>query len=70
MSEKQLLFILQRALAENVKVTIYTQGHGFVGYVTDIGDDYVKLDWKIKKKSIENFINLSSIESIETKWDK
>ncbi|NHJ13285.1 MAG: hypothetical protein EAX95_06380 [Candidatus Thorarchaeota archaeon] len=71
MSEKKFLYILKRAFDEKVKTTIRTESHNsFPGYILDIGDDYVMVKWSLKKKCDENYIKLSSIESISTQWEE
>ena len=71
MSEKQFMNVLQRALEDKVTVTIRTNSNDyFMGYISDIGDDYLKMIRSFKKNGQENFVKLEFIESISTKWDE
>ena len=69
MSEMNFINILRRAYDEKVKVRIRVDSQVmFIGYITEIGDDYVKVNYHLEKKSDDSFILLSKMESISTEW--
>jgi hypothetical protein len=69
MSEKKIEYILKRIYDEKVKMSLRTDSNDyFSGYITEIGDDYVKVNFTLNKKCHDSFIKVLRIESVTTEW--
>ncbi len=71
-SEMKFIYILRQIYDEQVRVSIIMKSRSTYidGYITDMGEDYVKFNDSLKKRKADRFIRISEIESVITYQNK